>query len=225
MAYGFVAGSSCDSDGATRRASTGEMTVPKKSRKVPAPTPAQERAIAALVAGKTATEAAAEAGVDRRTLYRWSRDDTVFITSLNLARVDLAAAVRDKLAALGAAAVEVVREVMQSQDTPARVRLAAALAVLERAPTAAVSHHDLDPEWLAAHRQLQEALWESWGPRFLGARPTSLTHPEWEPRDGRSALPYPLDPDRQPPPPPPDHDLSAEFAALLGRPVPGGGGR
>jgi transposase-like protein len=44
-------------------------------------TPAQDTAIVALLAGKTITDAATAAGVDRATVHRWLKDDLAFLAA------------------------------------------------------------------------------------------------------------------------------------------------
>jgi hypothetical protein len=49
-------------------------------------TPEQDAAVAALLAGRTVTDAAAATGVDRTTVHRWLKKDFAFQAALNLGR-------------------------------------------------------------------------------------------------------------------------------------------
>jgi hypothetical protein len=60
-------------------------------------TPIQETAIASLLAGKTVTDAAADAGVDRATVHRWLREHFGFRAALNAGRRELRKSVQTRL--------------------------------------------------------------------------------------------------------------------------------
>jgi hypothetical protein len=62
--------------------------------------PNQEKALAALLAGKSVTEAAAAAEVDRTTLHRWLKEDFDFKAALNRGRKDLREAMHARLMVL-----------------------------------------------------------------------------------------------------------------------------
>lgn len=85
----------------------------------------QRRAIDAMIAGRSQMDAAAEAGVSRSTLRRWLQRPHV-----RSAYRDAQAAAVEEAAALGLsrirAAMETVLALMESDETPAAVRLAAA---------------------------------------------------------------------------------------------------
>ena len=51
--------------------------------------PAQIAAVGAMLAGKTITDAAADAGVDRATVHRWGREDFAFQAAINAGRREL----------------------------------------------------------------------------------------------------------------------------------------
>jgi AcrR family transcriptional regulator len=91
----------------------------------------QEKAIAALLAGQPVREAAKHAGVNRGTLHRWLTNDAVFIATYNFARKERTDAVLHELRKLGAEAVEVVRTLMTCAETPATLKLKAAISILE----------------------------------------------------------------------------------------------
>lgn len=92
--------------------------------------PAQERAIEILVAGKPATVAAKEAGVDRRTLHRWRTDDPRFIAALNARRMELREAGRARLLGLINKAVEVVENRLYNGDVATALHVLNGLRVI-----------------------------------------------------------------------------------------------
>jgi hypothetical protein len=143
------------------------------------PTPQQVKAVAALVAGKTA----AEAGVSSRTLYRWQRDDVVFVAALNAARGELIDSTRAALRALGGEAVATVQAVMTDPATPPAVRLTAAFKVLgclrADAPAVAVPDQERDPEGLAEHRREVEAKWARYQEQFGDLMSNTVEMPTW----------------------------------------------
>jgi hypothetical protein len=121
------------------------------------PAPAQLLAIAALVGGATNTAAAAAAGVDRSTLYRWSKTDADFVAELNRARGEHAAQARADLRRLAADAVATIRDLMTSETVPPAIRLKAAGMALEAAGAASEPCGPTDPdeirtEWARTQR-------------------------------------------------------------------------
>jgi hypothetical protein len=100
-------------------------------RQFEAPRPAQVRAIGALLAGSTVTDAAKSAGVSRATVHRWLSDDPDFMAAYNMARREAAEARRQRLSGMGLEAVETLRELLTDRDTPPAVRLRAAMEVLQ----------------------------------------------------------------------------------------------
>ena len=90
----------------------------------------QFEVIAAVVSGATVTAATKAAGVDRSTFYLWRRD-AHFVAELNRAQKERDSAVCAQLHSLTDAALDALREMLES-DTPPAVRLKAALEVLVR---------------------------------------------------------------------------------------------
>lgn len=84
----------------------------------------QVTAIERLISGDTVTAAAAEAGVDRSTVYRWLKEDAEFVAELNRRRSDLLDAVQERLCGAALAAAETVESAVKAGD------LQAALVVL-----------------------------------------------------------------------------------------------
>jgi hypothetical protein len=101
------------------------LTEPDKSRHL---TPAQEVAIALVLAGKTDGEVAKAAGVTRQTVWEWRCRHPAFIAEVNRQRKEVWEVATERLRGLLGRAVEVLAEGLEGQDT--RLRLAAAVHVL-----------------------------------------------------------------------------------------------
>ena len=97
-----------------------------RSRALP---PRQQRAVDALLAGKTATEAASAAGVDPRTLRRWQALP-VFSQAVDEGQKRLLDDLVHRLTDLSSLAVDVIEGILLSGAQP-NVRLQAASRVLE----------------------------------------------------------------------------------------------
>ena len=169
-----------------------KRTVPSVAR---VPTPAQELAIAALIAGSTVTEAAARAGVNRETVSRWRTDDVVFIAALNAGRAELRDAVRAGLHALAREALGTVREILTDRNSPAAVRLKAAQDVLAAAgatdPEGPLGPFKTDPELLRRERVEAEAEWDKWSFMLDSAMPHEFVRPYWTPLQDQERLATP----------------------------------
>src|SRR6202049_2764911 len=94
--------------------------------------PVQAQVIAALAQGRTATDAARDAGIHRTTIHHWSRTEPLFKTSLQDAQRDYVETLQDGMRDLAARAVETLRNLLDDPKTPPAVRLRTALAVLQR---------------------------------------------------------------------------------------------
>jgi hypothetical protein len=90
--------------------------------------PAQERALAALLAGETVTKAAEAAGVSRQTCSEWIHKDAVFAAALEEARSEAWATARAKLESARGKAIDVLVGLLD--EKPWSARLAAANALL-----------------------------------------------------------------------------------------------
>lgn len=90
--------------------------------------PAQQKALAALLAGQTITAAAKAAGVDRTTVHRWLRDryKPAFPDALERGRRELRQATEARLLAMASKATDCLEEAMEEGDGKA-----AALALLK----------------------------------------------------------------------------------------------
>lgn len=90
----------------------------------------QQRAIVALLSTKSVSEAAKQAKVGERTLWRWLGDPS-FRVHLAGAEADMLDATTRRLLQLQDGAIETVQAIMQDAEANAGVRLRAAQAVLE----------------------------------------------------------------------------------------------
>jgi hypothetical protein len=94
--------------------------------------PVQAQVIAALAQGRTATDAARDAGIHRTTIHHWSRTEPLFKSSLQEAQREYVTILQDGMRDLAARAVETLRNLLDDPNTPPAVRLRTALAVLQR---------------------------------------------------------------------------------------------
>jgi transposase-like protein len=94
--------------------------------------PAQAQVIAALAAGESITGAARAAGVHRSTIHNWLREGQQFRFEFDTIRQETVEFLRDQLAGLEVAALAALKSLIEDANTPAGVRLKAALAVLQR---------------------------------------------------------------------------------------------
>ncbi len=94
--------------------------------------PIQVQVVAALAEGRSVVRAAAAAGIHRTTIHNWARTSKEFRDAVNQARDHFFECVNDQLNELSTAALDTLRQLLTSPDTPPSLRLHAALAVLER---------------------------------------------------------------------------------------------
>jgi hypothetical protein len=94
--------------------------------------PVQAQVIAALAQGRTATDAARDAGIHRTTIHHWSRTEPLFKSSLQEAQREYVETLQDGMRDLAARAVETLRNLLDDPNTPPAVRLRTALAILQR---------------------------------------------------------------------------------------------
>ena len=102
--------------------------------------PAQMIALEELWSGKTATKAAAVAGVARSTLYNWLGQDYRFRAALNRGRREFQQAISFRLEQMAADATECVAGAIQSGDVKA------ALEILKRTGALAPANIGSDDE-------------------------------------------------------------------------------
>ena len=96
------------------------------------PSPAQTKAVAALLSGTTFTEAAKQVGVDRSTIHRWKKDPN-FAAHYNRERVDYLSAYQEKLRSLVPEAIDVLHKFLKDEDLPPSTRLRAVQTILQSA--------------------------------------------------------------------------------------------
>ena len=112
--------------------------------------PAQIAAMEALLAGKTATDAAAGAGVNRRTLYNWLKTDFRFQAAVNRGRRELQQAVACRIGQLAADAAECVAGAVRKGDVKA------ALEILRRTNAFAAPKIGSDDELVLQIEQVEK---------------------------------------------------------------------
>src|SRR5262245_58154226 len=115
--------------------------------------PNQEKALAALLAGKSVTEASAAAEVDRTTIHRWLKYGYTFQAELNRGRRELREAMHSRLMCLAEKAVESVEWAVSDGDGKTALALLKGLGLLTGEPLPIDSD---DPEELAAQARERE---------------------------------------------------------------------
>jgi hypothetical protein len=93
-------------------------------------TPAHEKALAALLEGKTILEAAATADVNRATLHRWLKDDLEFQAAYNRGRRELHDTMQARLLGMAGKAAGTVEKAIQDGDVKAALALLKGLGLL-----------------------------------------------------------------------------------------------
>lgn len=104
--------------------------------------PAQQRAIGALLAGGNGEDAAAAAGVARRTIVRWN-EQPEFATELERCAGDAVGAATRRLALSLDSAIDTMHELMRDDTQPASVRLRAANYIVTHAQRLIEQHEIL----------------------------------------------------------------------------------
>lgn len=90
-------------------------------------------ALAALAESNTLTEAAERAGISRRTLYGYIRDDVDFSVAYKSLQEQATLRAYEAAAARRDHASEVVEAIMDDAEQPGAVRLKAALSIIDKA--------------------------------------------------------------------------------------------
>lgn len=94
--------------------------------------PAQQRALVAILEGKTITAAAEAASVGRTTVHRWLKYDLIFKAALSAARKELWLATCRRLDCLTVKAVECVEKAIETGDVRAALEVLKGLQVFDR---------------------------------------------------------------------------------------------
>jgi hypothetical protein len=97
------------------------------------PNPKQAQAVEAIASGADVARAADASGVDRETLRDWLEHDAAFIARVNRAKTERAEQLRAEVRDLASQAIATLRVLVSGPETPAAVRLRAALAILQAA--------------------------------------------------------------------------------------------
>ena len=90
--------------------------------------PIQVQVVAALAEGRSVVRAAAAAGIHRSTIHNWMRSSKEFRDAVNQARDHFFECVNDQLNELSTVALDTLRQLLTSPDTPPSVRLNAAFS-------------------------------------------------------------------------------------------------
>lgn len=93
----------------------------------------KQAALAALAESSTLTEAAEKAGISRRTLYGYIREDIDFSVAYKSLQEQATLRAYDAAAERRAHASEVVESIMDDEMQPGAVRLKAALSIIDKA--------------------------------------------------------------------------------------------
>ena len=102
----------------------------------------QTAALRALVAGKPLNQAAADAGVDRTTLYRWRTCDRDFKNALADWRMDSYLYSRDRMMAIADEAIDAVQNGLKKGDARLAFRLLLDLGRSVKPPAAPARGRD-----------------------------------------------------------------------------------
>ena len=90
----------------------------------------QTAALIALSESTSLTEAAAKAGISPRTLYSYIHDDIEFSQEYKSIQEQAIIAVTENMAGCVDSAISAIKDIVESDKTPAAVRLKAAIAIL-----------------------------------------------------------------------------------------------
>ena len=110
-------------------------------------TPAQDKALAALLEGKTVQDAAAAADVDRTTVHRWLKEDFAFQATYNRGRRELRDALKARLLGLAGKAAECVERSIGEGNEKTALAVLKGLGLLPGEPFKVGSD---DPAYLEA---------------------------------------------------------------------------
>lgn len=109
-------------------------TVRRNTTKSDGLSPPQLRAMAALLAGKTASEAARAARVCRQTLSGWLNHDHAFVARYERAKREYVTAVRVQITAACMEATQLLRRAMKNRKATMGEKVNAARILLDKLP-------------------------------------------------------------------------------------------
>jgi transposase-like protein len=87
--------------------------------------------LGALATGASIAQASRRAGVHRSTVHDWINRSNLFVAQLNQLKCERLDSLRTEMHSLSSAAVDALRNILTSSETPAPTRLQAALALLD----------------------------------------------------------------------------------------------
>ena len=119
--------------------------------------PAQITAVEALLAGKTVTDAAAAAGVDRATVHRWLREDYPFQAAINAGRRELRDATYGRLERLAVKAADCLEKAIEGGDVKAALEIVKGMGILAPDPIGSENAAELAEEADVAAKEKQGA--------------------------------------------------------------------
>jgi hypothetical protein len=115
---------------------------------------AQNKAVLAMLSGSNFLEASQTAGVSQSTMWRWMREPD-FKQALRDGRLELMEGAIGRIQQACSEAVEVLRSVMNNQESPCSSRVTAAKCVIEMA-LKAVELQDLEQRIIALEKAESE---------------------------------------------------------------------
>jgi transposase len=118
----------------------------------------QEQAIGLMVAGTSATDAAARVGVSRATLYRWQREAPQFIAAWNGWRRDVSQSARSRLLNLAEDAVKAVQGAIQQGDAKLAFQLLKHMNLFAQEPQGSDDPEVIRRETKLAQREKAQEL-------------------------------------------------------------------
>ena len=148
--------------------------------------PKQQRALDLLLAGHATTAVAAEVGVRRETIWRWTQDPA-FAAEVSRRQAERRQAIHSELDAGVLEAVQMLRGLVADPEAPAGARVRAATALMDRAgltPAYAVEVRHRDDQ--RAHQATEFQDPEVMARQILEALPTALA--VLPPDEARDAL-------------------------------------
>mgnify|MGYP003614189814 CR=1 FL=1 len=115
----------------------------------------KDRALAALLESNTLTEAAEKAGISRKTLYNYIRNDPAFGLAYRTARDQIAVERMEALNNGTERATRLLLDLMDDAEQPASLRVKAAQTIL----TAATKQHEIARGAKMAEYPLEDLSW------------------------------------------------------------------
>ena len=118
----------------------------------------KQAALAALAESSTLTEAADKAGISRRTLYGYIREDIDFSVAYKSLQEQATLRAYDAAAARRDHASEVVEAIMDDVEQPGAVRLKAALSIIDKADKLEAEVYSLASTHVRAYHSIFDEL-------------------------------------------------------------------